>query len=271
MRVDFDAVSVELGGREVLHRVSLSVESGHFVGLLGPNGSGKSTLLRTLYRVRTPAGGQVRLDEADVLRMRRRELARTVSVMLQETSSEFDLTVLEVVLLGRAPYHGSFGRDTAVDLRIAHDALRRVGSLDLVDRMVGELSGGQKQRVMLARALAQGGPVLVLDEPTNHLDIAHQLELMRIVGTLDCTVIAALHDLNLASAHCDEVAVLNDGRLVAFGPPDDVLTPDLVREIFAVDARYLPDPAADRAVLAFGHLDDIVTPLPRRSGHRPTG
>lgn len=251
MRVDFEAVSVELGGTEVLHRVSLTVQSGHFVGILGPNGSGKSTLLRTLFRGCSPLTGRVALDGDDVRGIRHRRLARTVAVMLQESSTEFDLTVLELVLLGRAPHHGSFGRDTPDDVRIATDALRRVDSLDLIDRMVNELSGGQKQRVLLARALAQGGPVLALDEPTNHLDISHQLDLMHLVTTLDRTVIAALHDLNLASAHCDEVAVLRDGELVAFGPPQDVLTPDLVREVFAVEARRLHDPVSGRDVLTF--------------------
>lgn len=251
MRVGFESVSVELGGTQVLREVSVTVPSGHFVGILGPNGSGKSTLLRTLYRGCRPSAGRVTLDGDDVLGMRRRELARTVAVMLQESSTEFDLTVLELVLLGRAPHHGSFGRDTADDLRIATEALRRVDSLELIDRMVGELSGGQKQRVMLARALAQNGPVLVLDEPTNHLDISHQLELMHLVTTFGRTVVAALHDLNLAVTYCDEVAVMRDGALVAFGPPRDILTPGLVREVFAVDARHVLDPVSGDAVLAF--------------------
>ncbi|WP_026875998.1 ABC transporter ATP-binding protein [Jiangella gansuensis] len=253
MRVVFDDLTVALGGTDVVRSVSMAVEDGRFVGLLGPNGSGKSTLLRTLYRAVTPRAGRALLNEDDVRRLRPRDVARAVAVMLQETSAEFDLTVLEVVLLGRVPHRSSFGRDTAQDLRIAEEALVRVGALELADRMVGQLSGGQKQRVMLARALAQAGPVLVLDEPTNHLDIAHQLELMRIVGSLDRTVIAALHDLNLAAAHCDEVAVLKDGRLVAYGPPRDVLTRELVRQVFDVDARFLPDPETGRTVLAFGH------------------
>ena len=251
MRVGFESVSVELGGTEILHEVSLTVLSGRFVGILGPNGSGKSTLLRTLYRGCRPSSGRVTLDGDDVLGLRRRELARTVAVMLQESSTEFDLTVLELVLLGRAPHHGSFGRDTDDDLRIATDALHRVDSLELIDRLVNELSGGQKQRVMLARALAQNGPVLVLDEPTNHLDISHQLELMHLVTTFGRTAIAALHDLNLAVAHCDEVAVMRAGTLVAFGPPRDILTPELVREVFAVDARQVLDPETGDALLAF--------------------
>jgi iron complex transport system ATP-binding protein len=258
MRVTFDDVTVALGGTDVVRSVTLGVEEGRFVGVLGPNGSGKSTLLRTLYRAVVPRRGRAALDGTDVRTMRPRDVARLVAVMLQDSPTEFDLTVLDVVLLGRAPHHSSFGRDTAADLLIAEEALDRVGALDLAERMVAQLSGGQRQRVMLARALAQGGPVLVLDEPTNHLDIAHQLELMRIITTLDRTVIAALHDLNLAAAHCDDVAILDGGRLVAFGPPRDVLTRDLVREVFGVEARFLPDPVTGRDVLAFDHLSSAT-------------
>lgn len=143
----------------------------------------------------------------------------------------------ETVLVGRSPHRPPFSRDTAEDQRIVDEALRTADVHDLGDRLVRRLSGGQRQRVMLARALAQSGEILVLDEPTNHLDIAHQLDLMRVVSGLGTTVIAALHDLNIAAAFCDDVAVLDEGRLVAFGPPDTVLTPALVDEVFHVTAR----------------------------------
>ena len=146
-------------------------------------------------------------------------------------------------MLGRAPYNSTFGRDTPEDLRIVEDAMVRTEIAELADRMVATLSGGQRQRVMLARALAQQTPVLVLDEPSNHLDVSHQHELMSTVRGLGCTVIAALHDLNLATQYCDSVVVLAAGRIIATGPPAEVFTTELIRGTFRVDARVLGDPA----------------------------
>lgn len=258
MRVEFENVTVGLGGRDVVQEVSVSVEPGHLVGLVGPNGSGKSTLLRALYRAVVPKTGTVRVGGTDVRALSGRQAARTVSVMLQDQPTDFDLSVEETVLLGRAPHHATFGRDTAEDVRIVDEAMARTEITELADRMVATLSGGQRQRVMLARALAQQTPVMVLDEPSNHLDISHQHELMSTVRGLGDTVIAALHDLNLATQYCDSVVVLAAGRVVAAGPPAEVFTPDLIRSTFGVDARILGD--ADEPVFAFRRLDPISAP-----------
>ncbi|MFD2795844.1 ABC transporter ATP-binding protein [Promicromonospora vindobonensis] len=270
MRVEFDDVTVRLGGRDVVQQASLRVEPGSVVGLVGPNGSGKSSLLRTLYRAVRPREGTVRIDGRDVQHLTGRRAARAVAVMLQDPPTDFDLSVEETVLLGRVPHHAAFGRDTSEDLDVVADAMRRAGITDLADRMVATLSGGQRQRVMLARALAQQSPVLVLDEPSNHLDISHQHELMTTVRSLGRTVLAALHDLNLAAQYCDRVVVLDAGRIVAAGPPALVLTPDLIRTTFGVDVRVHGD--ADEPVFAFRRLttgDDAVPthdePLPESS------
>lgn len=255
MKVEIDGITVRLGGHDVVSEASLTVHSGEVVGLLGPNGSGKSSLLRTLYRAVKPRSGRVRLDGADLTSLTGRQSARAVAVMLQDPPTDFDLSVEETVLLGRAPHHASFGRDTVDALRIVADAMRRAEITDLADRMVATLSGGQRQRVMLARALAQESPVLVLDEPSNHLDISHQHHLMSTVRNLGRTVIAALHDLNLASQYCDRVIVLHRGRIVAAGTPSDVLTPDLIRSVFGVDVRVLRD--GDAPVFAFRRIDDF--------------
>jgi iron complex transport system ATP-binding protein len=252
MRVDIDAVTVRLGGREVVREVSASIGSGQVVGIVGANGSGKSTLLRTIYRAITPAAGRVRAGGTDVLSLSNRRAACTVSVMLQDAPTDFDLTVEETVMLGRGPHHATFGRDTPEDLRIVEEAMTRTDIVGLADRMVATLSGGQRQRVMLARALAQQTPVMVLDEPSNHLDISHQHELMSTVRDLGCTVIAALHDLNLAAQYCDAVLVLSGGELIDSGPPADVLTPALIRRVFGVEARLLGDDADP--VFAFRRL-----------------
>lgn len=255
MRVEFDDITVTLGGRDVVQDASVTAESGHVVGLVGPNGSGKSTLLRTLYRAATPKTGTVRVGGQDVRSLSARQAARTVAVMLQDPPTNFDLSVEETVMLGRAPHHATFGRDTPEDLRIVDGAMTRTEITELADRMVATLSGGQRQRVMLAQALAQQTPVMVLDEPSNHLDISHQHELMSTVRGLDGTVIAALHDLNLATQYCDSVVVLAAGRVVAAGPPAEVFTPDLIRTTFGVAARILGDAA--KPVFAFRRLDPV--------------
>lgn len=252
MRVNFENVTVTLGGRDVVRDASVTAESGQVVGLVGPNGSGKSTLLRTLYRALTPKTGTVRVDGVDVRSLSARQAARAVSVMLQDPPTDFDLSVEETVMLGRGPHHATFGRDTQNDLRIVDEAMARTGITEFADRMVASLSGGQRQRVMLARALAQQTPVMVLDEPSNHLDISHQHELMSTVRGIDGTVIAALHDLNLATEYCDVVVVLDVGRVIAAGPPAHVFTPKLIRTTFGVDARILGD--AVEPVFAFRRL-----------------
>lgn len=261
MRVDFDAVTVRLGGRDVVRDVTASIVPGQVVGIVGANGSGKSTLLRTIYRAITPATGRVLVDGADVRSLSSRRAACTVSVMLQDAPTDFDLSVEETVMLGRGPHHATFGRDTPEDLRIVEEAMVRTDVAGLADRMVATLSGGQRQRVMLARALAQQTPVMVLDEPSNHLDISHQHELMSTVRDLGCTVIAALHDLNLAAQYCDAVLVLSGGELIAGGRPADVLTPGLIRRVFGVDARLLGDDT--EPVFAFRRLTpDFPLSLP---------
>ncbi|MGK5531164.1 ABC transporter ATP-binding protein [Streptomyces sp. URMC 129] len=251
MIVEFSDVGIAIGGSGIVHGATFRVEPGQVAGLIGPNGSGKSTLLRSLYRVARPHTGTVRVGGEDVWRLPPRTVARRIAVMTQETTADFDLGVLDVVLLGRLPHQRGFGGDSPHDLALAERALARVGATALAERPFAALSGGEKQRVLLARALVQESQVLVLDEPTNHLDIAFQLELMRIVGDLGLTTLAALHDLNLAAAHCDIVAVLRAGRVVAHGPPARVLTPALIREVFGVRAHRLTHPGTGRPLIAF--------------------
>jgi iron complex transport system ATP-binding protein len=259
MRLTVEDLSVELGGRRVVDRVSLEVEPGRRLALLGPNGSGKSTLLRSIYRVHRPAAGTVRVGGDDLWRLGARDAARRVAVVAQEGGAEHDLTAFQVVMLGRVPHQRGFGADSPADFAAAEAALEHVSARDLADRPFALLSGGEKQRILLARAITQDCPVLVLDEPTNHLDVTFQLELMQIVADLGLTTVAALHDLNLAATYCDTVAVLRDGRLVAFGDPDDVLTPDLIADAFAVRADRIPHPATGSTHFALSPLKDSPT------------
>jgi iron complex transport system ATP-binding protein len=255
MSIEFEGVGIALGGTGIVHDATLRIPPGRTAALVGPNGSGKSTLLRGLYRVTRPHTGTIRVDGEDVWRLPPRTVARRVAVMTQEATAEFDLEVLDVVLLGRLPHQRGFGGDSPRDLALAEEALARVGAGQLAGRPFAGLSGGEKQRVLLARALVQRSRVLVLDEPTNHLDIAFQLELMRIIADLGLTTLAALHDLNLAAAHCDLIAVMHEGRIVAHGPPDEVLTGALIGEVFGVRAHRLSHPATGRPLIAFSPPD----------------
>ncbi|WP_432154063.1 ABC transporter ATP-binding protein [Streptomyces tricolor] len=248
MRLDIDRVTIEAAGVRLVEDVRLAVDSGAFVGLVGPNGSGKSTLLRSVYRALRPAGGAVRLDGDDVHTMDPRAAARVLAALPQESSAEFDFTVAEVVAMGRLPHRN---RTAASDRDICARAMERTGVAHLADRGFLSLSGGEKQRVLIARALAQQPRVLVLDEPTNHLDIAHQLDVLRLVRGSGLTVLAALHDLNLAAAHCDVLHVIDGGRIVASGPPHDVLRPDLLAEVFGVRAHRVRHPVTGAVQLLF--------------------
>ncbi len=256
MRLDVERLSIDLAGRRVVDDVTFEVPQGERLALVGPNGSGKSTLLRGLYRVHRPTSGAVRVGGDELWRLDPREAARRIAVVAQESGAEHELTAFEVVMLGRVPHQRGFGADGPADIEAAERALARVGATALAERPFAVLSGGEKQRVLLGRAIAQDCPALVLDEPTNHLDIAFQLELMQIVAELGLTTVAALHDLNLAAEYCDRVAVLREGRLVACGEPEEVLTSDRIAEVFTVRADHLTHPATGRPHFAFSPLDN---------------
>lgn len=237
MKLETKALRAAAGGREILHGIDLTAHTGQFVGLIGPNGSGKSTLLKCIYRTLAPIGGAVLLDGRPLQDYTLRQSAQKIGVVAQHNAYAFDFTVEELVLMGRAPHQKPLQRDTAADRQIAADALAAVGMAGMEKRSFGTLSGGERQRVMLARALAQQTQCLLLDEPTNHLDIQYQLSMMELVRGLGLTVVAALHDLNLAAAYCDWLYALKDGELAGSGTPRDVLTPQLIRQVYHVDAR----------------------------------
>ncbi|WP_370943822.1 ABC transporter ATP-binding protein [Amycolatopsis sp. cg5] len=249
MELGLHDVTVTVAGRKLVEALTMTVPSGTVVGLLGPNGSGKSTTLRCVYRALKPSDGVIRLDGRALDEYPLRESARRMAALTQESHTEFDFTVAEVVAMGRLPHDGSDGD-------ICAEALRQVGLSALAGRSVLTLSGGERQRVLLARALAQQPRVLVLDEPTNHLDIRHQLDALALVRKLGVTVLTALHDLNLAAAYCDEVYILEAGRVVAGGPPAAVLTPSLVASVFGVIAHVVHHPVTGVPQLLFEGTTD---------------
>lgn len=248
-------VGVEIDGARIVRDLTIECPPGLTVGLVGPNGSGKSTVLKTVYRALAPSSGAVFLDDLDVARdLTPRQHARQVAALAQEHDPGFDLTVLEIVATGRTPHQSSLARESARDRSTIEAVLQRVGMAPLAGRSFGGLSGGEKQRVLLARALVQEPQVLVLDEPTNHLDVATQLGLLELVRSLGVTVLAALHDLNLAATYCDRLYVLHDGEVVANGPPEEVLVPDLIASVFGVRSDRHVHPTTGRLQLLFSPL-----------------
>ena len=235
--IRIDGVVVELGGREVLRDVSLSVPAGEFLGLVGPNGAGKTTLLRTVNGLVEPTRGRVAVAGEPVVGRSARDLARRVATVPQETTLGFDFSARDVVAMGRTPHQSRFAGADAADHDAVERALERTETAALADRPVGELSGGERQRVLLARALAQETPVLLLDEPTASLDINHQVATLSLVRELageGRTAVAAIHDLDLAARFCDRLALVADGELVAVGTPREVLTADRLERAYGV-------------------------------------
>jgi iron complex transport system ATP-binding protein len=234
-----EEVSFAYRDRSVLERVSLEVVRGERFGLLGPTGSGKSTLVRLLSRVLEPASGRIVLGGRPLAEYSARALARRVAVVPQETALDFPFSVLEVVLMGRAPHLGGLGFEGDRDLVAAEAAMASTGIADLAGRFFHELSGGEKQRVVIARALAQEPELLLLDEPTTFLDIRHVVEIFDLLSALSSergiTLVVVLHDLNLAALYLDRLGFLKHGRLHVCGTPETVLTYRTIREVYETD------------------------------------
>jgi iron complex transport system ATP-binding protein len=216
------------------------------LGLVGRNGAGKTSLLRLATRVLAPDAGELRLAGRPLAAYTRRELARSLAIVPQDTQLQFPFRVLEVVLMGRSPHLGLLGFETAHDLRLAHEALARVGIAELAERTLPSLSGGERQLVLVARALCQEAPVVLFDEPTAFLDLRHRVDVLGIARDLvrdgRRAALVVSHDLGLAARACDRLALLARGRVLAAGPPAEVLTPERLRAGFDIEARVIVAP-----------------------------
>lgn len=228
-------------GNAVLKDINLSMATGRFYGLIGPNGSGKTTLLDLLASTVQPDRGTVYFKGKPISAYRRKELARMLAFVPQDFALGFDYSVFDVVLMGRHPHIPRFSNPAARDLNMVEEALALMDISHLQNRAVTDLSGGEKQRVIVARALAQDTQVLILDEATSNLDIRHTIEIMRVIADRvrqkEMTVIAAIHDLNLAAAFCDELVVMKAGSIVTQGPVRTILTGPLIQEVFSVEGH----------------------------------
>ena len=237
--VDHVSWSVKQKKHKILYPLSFELSPGKILGVVGPNGAGKSTLLRLLYRYYKPTTGKVKINGIDIWKLTSRQVACSIATVLQENSSDFSLTVREIVTLGRTPYSKWLSNSNSKnDKKIVQSSIDRLSLNKFENRHLNTLSGGERQRVMIARALAQEPDILILDEPTNHLDIRQQLEILNLLKDLSITVITSLHDLNMARSNCDEILLLKDGCALGFGKPNLILSESNISEAFRVKACH---------------------------------
>lgn len=237
MTLSAERLDVTLQSRKILNNISLALAGGQTIGLLGPNGSGKSTLLRCLAGLYPALKPRVYLNGEPLSALPLNSLARRMAFVPQHAEADGDLSVEQIVRMGRTPHRRTFSCLRADDRAVIEEAIGLMQLAGLRYRLWRQLSGGERQRCQIARALAQQPEVLLLDEPTNHLDIHHQLELMGLISRLPMTVVIALHDLNLAANYCQQLVLIETGRVVSVGTPETVLTPDEIEKWWKVKAK----------------------------------
>ncbi len=260
-----EGLTYTIQGKKLLDNVNLRARQGELVGVIGPNGAGKSTLLRALAGVIEPSDGERQLGGRRFEEIPSRERARAVALVPQVAPMAHGFTCLELVLMGRYPHMGRFQIEGASDENIARQAMRLTDTEQFAERTLETLSGGERQRVFIARALAQQPRVLLLDEPTSNLDILHQLRVLGLIRewvTNGATAIAAVHDLNMAARHCDFLVLLSEGRVIAEGTPQDVLTAEYVRRAYGVESVIYRDPHTGALALS------LLRPAEGMSTHR---
>jgi iron complex transport system ATP-binding protein len=241
-----EKLSLSYGGKqakEVVREASLTIEAGEVVSIIGPNGSGKSTLLKGLCRLLRPSSGRSLLKGQDIWQLPPKEVAKVLAILPQMKASPSDLTVAQLVSFGRYP-HKRYGSGlTEKDQAFIRKAIEKTGLKGYEERYISSLSGGEQQRVWLAVALAQDPEILILDEPTTYLDIAYQLAFMENIRQLNqedgLTVVMVLHDLNQALRYSDRICAVKDGRILAFAEAEQVITPDLIRELYAIEGELV--------------------------------
>ncbi len=261
--LEIQNISFAYNGRPVIDGLDLRVDTGEMVGILGPNGSGKTTLIKLACGVLRPRQGEVKFDNASLLKCDRKSIAKQIAVVPQDFDIPFAFTVSEVVMLGRTPFHRLFDDENEKDREVVAGIMRETGIAAIAERHFNELSGGERQKVVLATALAQEPRLLLLDEPTVHMDIAHQVEILEQVKDLNrrtgLTVIAAMHDLNLAAMYFGRLVLIKQGKIIADGTPAEVLSEGNIRAVFAANTRIEND-----AVTGTPHIFVIPQSYPPR-------
>ncbi len=251
-RLQAQALTLRYEARVISRDLSLSIPDGAFTAVVGPNACGKSTLLRALARLLPPQRGQVLLDSKAIHTLPSREVARQLGMLPQSPTAPDGIAVADLVARGRFPHQSFLRQWTPADEAAVDDAMRLTGTIDLAERPLAELSGGQRQRVWIAMALAQETPILLLDEPTTFLDLSHQIELLDLLARLNAegrTIVAVLHELNLAFRYADHLIAMRDGSIVAEGAPSEIVTESLMQEVFGLRAMVMADPICARPMI----------------------
>ncbi|PZQ88223.1 MAG: cobalamin/Fe(3+)-siderophore ABC transporter ATP-binding protein [Leifsonia xyli] len=248
-RLQAREVTLAYGDRTVVESLDLDIAPGRITAIVGANGCGKSTLLRALARLLSPTSGEILLDGAPLTSRASKQIARVLGLLPQSPLAPEGITVADLVGRGRHPHQRLLARWNAHDYEAVAAALEATGTSELAERSVDELSGGQRQRVWIAMALAQETEILLLDEPTTFLDVAHQIEVLDLLAELGqrrgTTIVMVLHDLNLAARYADELVAMSEGRIVASGAPGEILTPELVEQVFGIRSHVIPDPVSE--------------------------
>ena len=258
LKVQVKNLKFSIDKKEILNDISFDVPKGAFIGIIGPNGSGKSTLLKNIYRLYKPSSGNILLDNKELSKMKDKDCAKEIAVLAQESNSQFDFTVGQIVKMGRYPYKSMFEDYSKKDLQMVRDMLKKVGLDGYSDRSFSNLSGGEKQRTLIARALVQNTDFLILDEPTNHLDIVYQIQLMDLVRSLNITTLSAIHDMNIASMYCDYLIVMKAGKIINFGTVEEVITSEMLKNVFGVNAYVGVNPVNNKLQVSFMHTHEHV-------------
>lgn len=249
-------------GYHAVRGVSFSIPSGMLVGLIGPNGCGKSTMMKCINRMHDPSSGDILIDGESVLNKTPADIAKIVSTVPAELRNSFGLTVYETVMLGRYPYLKNVWWETENDESVVEDALRKFGVLHLQDRQLNMLSSGEMQRVLIAKAYVQEPRLMLVDEPTSHLDMKYKLDVMEYLNAMvkkDMMVLVAEHDISLMARYCDLCIIMKKGEIVAIGKPKEIINPDLIREVYDVDASVGFDDEGELFVLPKRHRKDHGT------------
>nr|WP_217363152.1 ABC transporter ATP-binding protein [Shewanella sp. ISTPL2] len=240
-----------IDGKTILSNINFTLPTGQMLGLIGPNGAGKSSLLRCLYRFVRPTQGKITLFDQDIERLSPKAFACRVAVVQQDTPHYFDLTTEQLVSMGLTPHKGMFDTNSSCDTERIAKALEKVGLSHKMHQQYEHLSGGEKQRALIARAIVQQPQLLILDEPTNHLDVRYQIQILELVRSLGISVIASIHDLNLASALCDSLLLIHNGEVSAMGTPIEVLTEARIGDVFGVCAQVSPHPQHKKPLISY--------------------
>ena len=251
IKLETRGITYSIDGKIIIDGIDISVKEGELVGIVGPNGCGKSTLLKNIYKVFTPDSGAAFIDGEDLSKLSNRKTAKKMSVMQQENIVDFDMTVYDMVMLGRFAHQKLFSGSSEEDRTIVNEYIKEVGLSGYENRHFLSLSGGEKQRTLVARALSQKASLILLDEPTNHLDIGYQYQIMNILKRQILTILCCVHDLNIAAAYCDRIILMKNKKIFDVGSPKEMLTRENIRTLFDIDTMIIENEKTGRLNIIF--------------------